>query len=143
MEVVHLLRMCLCTGRMAELNIRELSCCLNDIILVAKTVRKYEIASRICKFTCRLVALLSLRNTGLEYVLNSHLIARLFCCVDEIQVISRIFVMQENKSGFDCILLCVCCEAGKCPQGNHRCCCKDQFRTLFHVFSPFLDVIPI
>ena len=47
---------------MAELYIRELSCCLNDVILMSEAVCKYEVAACICELTRCLICFLALRE---------------------------------------------------------------------------------
>ena len=119
-EVVQTLGMSLGSGCMAELYFRILFCSLDHIILMSKAVCKNEITSCICKLAGCIVALLSFRNIGFCHILNTHFLTSSFCCVHEVQVISRVLIMQENETSFQSSGGCLCGISISCLFG---CCC--------------------
>ena len=133
-EIVQALSMSLGSGCMAELNIWIFLSSLNDVVLMSKTVCENEITTCISKLTSCFISFLSFRNVGLGHVLNTKLLTSCFCCIQEVQIISRVLIMQENETclytgnsftvgccfGSTCCFASTCCLGGSC---NGCCIC--------------------
>ena len=139
MEVVKSFRMCFGSGCVTELYVRELSCGLNDVILMAEAVCKYEVAAGICQLAGSVICFLTLGNTGLEHILDSHFLTGFLCGVDEVQVVGGILVMQENETClYGCTFIRTAGHADRCAESKHYCCgCCNPLNTLFHCFVSF------
>ena len=128
MEVVQTLSMSLGSGCMAELNIGILLSSLDDVVLMSKAVCENEITTCISKLTSCFISFLSFRNVGLGHVLNTKLLTSCFCCIQEVQIISRVLIMQENETCLytgnsftvGCCFGSTCCLGGSC---NGCCIC--------------------
>ena len=96
--IVQILCMSLSTCCMAELDIRIFLSCLNYIILMTKAVCKDKITSRISKFTSCFITFLAFRNICLSHALHTKLLTCLFCSIHKVQIISRVLIVQENKT---------------------------------------------
>ena len=137
-EVVQTLSMSLGSGCMAELNIGILLSSLDDVVLMSKAVCENEIATCISKLTSCFISFLSFRNVGLGHVLNAKLLTSCLCSVQEVQIISRVLIMQENKTclyttdsfascfSSSCCLSSSCnscsiCAGGSCVIGSASC----------------------
>ena len=90
--------MSLGSGCMAELNIGIFLSSLNDVVLMSEAVCENEITTCISKLTSCFISFLSFRNVGLGHVLNAKLLTSCLCSVQEVQIISRVLIMQENKT---------------------------------------------
>ena len=101
MVVAQALGVCLRTGGVAELNIGELLGSLDHVVLMTEGIGKNDVAAGVCQLAGGIVALLALGDVGAEQVLifgqaqgsNGFLSA-----VHEVQVISGVFVMQEDEA---------------------------------------------
>ena len=138
-EVVKSFRMCFGSGCVTELYVRELSCGLNDVILMAEAVCKYEVAAGICQLAGSVICFLTLGNTGFKYILDSHFLTGFLCGVDEVQVVGGILVMQENETClYGCTFIRTAGHADRCAESKHYCCgCCNPLNTLFHCFVSF------
>ena len=88
-------------GRVAELDIRELLGGLDHEILMAEAVGEHDAAAGVNQLGGGVVALLTLRNTGLDNVLvfaQAQIGARSLGGVDEVLVIRGVFVVQADEA---------------------------------------------
>ena len=96
--VVQILCMSLGTCCMAELDIRIFLGCFDHIIFMSKAVCKDKVTSCISKFTGCFVTFLTLRNICFSHALYTKFLACFLSRIHEVQIISRVLIMQENKA---------------------------------------------
>ena len=88
-------------GGMAELNIGILFGSLNHVVLMTEAVSEHDLAAAVRHIGSGLVALLAFGYVGLQNVFDAKLLAGFLCSVDEVQVISGVFVVQGDKTDFE------------------------------------------
>ena len=88
-------------GGVAELDLGELLGSLQQEGLVTEGVSENKVAAFIDELGGGVIALLALGNTSLEQVLNTQLLAGFLGGVDEVEVIGRVLVVQEDEAGLD------------------------------------------
>ena len=92
------------TGRVAELNVRELGGSLSHILLVTKRVGENDFAAAVRQILGGVIALDAFGNVGLdnEVVLrNTHGNANLSERVDEVLVIGGVLVVQGDQTDLE------------------------------------------
>ena len=99
--VRELLGMSLGAGSVAELNVRVFLGGLDHVVFMTEGIREDEIAALIDKVHRGVVALLTFRDVGLQDRLDAESLAGFLRAVQEVEVIGRVFVMQEDESGLD------------------------------------------
>ena len=119
------------TGRMAELHIGIFLGCLQHMGLMTETVGEHNLATLVCQVAGCLVAGVAFRDISLH---QNLLVGQTQCGlhslhgVDEVQVIGRIFIVQQNNADL---------EIGRNLEilfqfnlGNQRCALTEFFAVL-------------
>ena len=150
----------LCAGGMAELHIREFLGSLDHEVLMAEGIRKDNAAAGVDKVSRRVIALLAFRNIGADQVVlfgNTELGAGFLCRIDEVEVISGVFIMQSDETDLDAAegiagaftfrtsISCSCRfrrggtgsrAAASCEDSDSQNQCENNTQCLFHFFLP-------
>ena len=100
MEVIQTLGVGAGAGGVAELHVGALLGGLDHVVLMAEGVGKDHIAAVVHQVHGGLVALLALGDVGLGHVIDAQLFAGQLGRVDEVEVIGRVFVVQEDEAHF-------------------------------------------
>ena len=106
MEVSEIFGMRFRSGSMAELNVRIFLCRFDQIIFMTETVGKNDIATVVGEFARFLIAFVTFGNSGNDndlFVFKSEGFLRNFHCVDKVLIVSRVFVVQTDKTDFDVV----------------------------------------
>ena len=96
----------LVAGAAYELNIRELLCSLEHVVLMTEGVGEDQLAACVCEFSCRIVALLAFRNACLDHVMifvNAQILHGFLESVDEVEVIGGVLIVQADQSDLEFI----------------------------------------
>ena len=104
MVVVKSFGMCAGTGGMAELNVRVLLSGFDHVVLMSEAVGKDDRATLLNKVNGCFKALLVLGDVGLEDELGlfeAESLTGLVGGIDEVEVIGRVFIMQEDEADLE------------------------------------------
>ena len=133
---------------MAELNVGIFLGCLCHEGLVAEGVCKDYIAAVVGKVKSCFVAVVVFGNVGFHHNLivgKTKIFAGKLCCIDEVFVIGRVFVVKEDEADFKVFDIAVLFAAVRaaCKKSEHHDCCEYKRKNLFHfvfasVFTLFL-----
>ena len=129
---------------------------------MAEGIRKDNAAAGVDKVSRRVIALLAFRNIGADQVVlfgNTELCAGFLCRIDEVEVISGVFIMQSDETDLDAAegiagafnfrtsISCSCsCRfrrggtgrgaAASCEDSDSQNQCENNTQCLFHFFLP-------
>ena len=135
-------------GGVAELNIGELFCCLDDVGLVAEAVGEDDVAALFSKLCGCVVALLIFGDVLFENILDAEVLACSLCCVHEVKVVGGVLIVQEYESNLDVgcglvavivfLVVIVVAAGAQCEHHDHR---QEQCGDFLHHLSVTLQKI--
>ena len=132
-------------GGVAELNIGELFCRLNDKRLMAEAVGEDDVAAVFGKLCSCVVALLIFGDVLLEYILDAEVLACSLCRIHEVEVVGGVLIVQEYESdlylGFVAVLVLVLVAVAAGTQRKYHGQCQKQCSNLLHHLSVTLQKI--
>ena len=129
------------TGGVAELDVGILLGGVDHEALVTEAVGKDDVAALLSQIASGLIALLTLRNIGLQDVVSigqTEILDGLLGAIDEVLVVGGVFVVQGDEADLDLglVSVIVLLAAGEQAQSHNQG--EKQCQELFHSgFPPF------
>ena len=115
-------------GGVAELDIRVFLGSLDHVVFMTEAVGEYDVAAFVSQVCSCAVAGFRLADVGLQHILNAQLFAGFLRSVDEVQVVGRVFVMQEDEANLHLVAFGHHAHSGQ-AQGQNQY----QSKNLLHV----------
>ena len=94
----------LCAGCVEETHARVFFCRSHNVIFVSERIREDDVAALFYEFNCGIVAFFGFWDTCFDNELilsQTEFVHRFFHCIDEVLVISGLFVVQADETDFD------------------------------------------